>query len=126
VQTVDRCLWRELEAGDILFVDSSHVFKPGSDVEHEFLHVYPSLQSGVLFHLHDIFFPGDYPLAWNLEQSRFWNEQHVLGAVLENSRRYEVVACLSAIHLCRRGALERLVPAFSGEYVPGSIWLKVV
>jgi len=125
LQTVDPSLWRDLRAGDIFFVDSSHVFKAGSDVEFEFLQIYPSLRSGVFLHLHDIFLPGDYPLDWNLRESRFWNEQYVLSAVLENSSRYRVIAALAAIHLCRPMALEQLIPEFSGDYSPGSIWLTV-
>jgi Methyltransferase domain len=126
LQQVDRSLWATLGPSDILFVDSSHVFKPSSDVEYEFMHVYPALARGVAVHIHDIFFPEDYPVAWNLEDSRFWNEQHVLAAVLESSSRYEVVACLSALHRERPASLRRLVPTFDGSYSPGSLWLRVV
>jgi len=116
-------LWKDLAAGDIVFVDSSHVFKSGSDVEYEFWHVYPQLASGVFIHIHDIFFPNDYPIEWNLKDSRFWNEQNVLAAVLANSDRYEVVVCDSALHAA--GLVAPLFPSFRGDYSPGSIWLRV-
>ena len=125
LQKVDRSLWSTLTASDVLFVDSSHVFKPGSDVEYEFMHVYPALATGVAVHLHDIFFPDDYPTAWNVEDSRFWNEQHVLAVVLQSSSRYEVLMCLAALHRERPEALQQLVPSFDGSYSPGSIWLRV-
>ncbi|MGV2387338.1 MAG UNVERIFIED_CONTAM: class I SAM-dependent methyltransferase [Microcystis novacekii LVE1205-3] len=76
VETVDLSVFESLQTNDILFVDSSHVFKSGSDVEFEFLQVYPRLQTGVLVHIHDIFFPYDYPIEWNLKESRYWNEQY--------------------------------------------------
>jgi predicted O-methyltransferase YrrM len=125
VQDVALDRWRELEAGDVLFVDSSHVFKPGSDVEYEFLSVYPALQRGVLVHLHDIFFPGDYPLEWTVGRSQWWNEQHVLAAVLENSDRFEVVAGLAAINAAHPGVFDSVVPGVRRAYRPGSIWLRV-
>lgn len=78
VEAVDLSVFESLQTNDILFVDSSHVFKSGSDVEFEFLQVYPRLHTGVLVHIHDIFFPYDYPIEWNLKESRYWNEQYFL------------------------------------------------
>jgi predicted O-methyltransferase YrrM len=118
--------WRALESGDVLFVDSSHVYKPGSDVEHEFLHVYPALAPGVLVHVHDIFWPADYPLPWNLDSSQFWNEQYVLAAVLENSDRYEVVAPLAALYAERPEVFAgQPTPGGDGGFGPGSFWMRV-
>lgn len=53
-----------LAAGDILFVDSSHLALPGSDVDHLFHRILPELPAGVLLHLHDIFLPDPYPAEW--------------------------------------------------------------
>jgi hypothetical protein len=63
-----------LEAGDILFIDSSHVGKLGSDVNHYFFRIFPPLASGVYVHMHDVFYPFEYPSSWILEQNRSWNE----------------------------------------------------
>ena len=62
----------DLAAGDILFVDSSHILMPGSDVDFLLNRVAPDLADGVLLHLHDIFLPDDYPPEWRW---RGYNEQ---------------------------------------------------
>jgi hypothetical protein len=72
------------------FVDSSHVYKPGSDVEQEFTAIYPALPRGVVVHLHDIFTPFDYPRSWSLDLKRFWNEQYFLETFLMFNSAFEV------------------------------------
>jgi len=72
VQDAGLAPFRALQAGDILFVDSSHILMPGSDVDFLLGHVLPALPAGVLLHLHDIFLPDDYPAAW---EWRGYNEQ---------------------------------------------------
>jgi predicted O-methyltransferase YrrM len=62
----------ELKAGDILFIDSSHILMPGSDVDILFNHVLPRLLAGVIVHIHDVFLPDDYPADWDW---RGYNEQ---------------------------------------------------
>ena len=64
VHRADRALFRRLGDGDILFIDSSHILMPGSDVDVLFNHILPELPQGVLVHVHDIFLPDDYPTAW--------------------------------------------------------------
>jgi predicted O-methyltransferase YrrM len=76
-----------LAAGDILFVDSSHVAMPGSDVDRLFLDILPRLGRGVLVHVHDVFLPDPYPAEWAW---RGYNEQLVVGALLQGGG-YEVV-----------------------------------
>jgi hypothetical protein len=76
----DPALLAGLEPGDVLFVDSSHVAMPGSDVDRLFLDVLPRLAPGVLIHVHDVFLPDAYPEAWAW---RGYNEQLVVGALLQ-------------------------------------------
>ncbi len=76
-----------LATGDILFIDSSHVAMPGSDVDRLFLDVLPRLASGVLIHVHDIFLPDAYPAAWDW---RGYNEQLLVGALIQGGA-YEIV-----------------------------------
>ncbi len=71
--------FRELQAGDLLFVDSSHILMPGSDCDHLFNRVLPLLPSGTLLHVHDIFLPDDYPEAWGW---RNYNEQQGVAPML--------------------------------------------
>ncbi len=66
-QPVDRAdpdLFARLGSGDVLFIDSSHILMPGSDVDFLINHIMPDLPPGVLVHIHDIFLPDDYPTAW--------------------------------------------------------------
>ncbi len=61
-----------LAAGDVLFIDSSHILMPGTDVDILFNHVLPALPAGVLIHIHDVFLPDGYPADWDW---RAYNEQ---------------------------------------------------
>ncbi len=73
--TVDKApptLFRMLQAGDILFLDSSHILMPGSDVDLILNRILPALAPGVIVHVHDIFLPDDYPVDWSW---RGYNEQ---------------------------------------------------
>ena len=63
----------ELNQGDMLLIDSSHVVKTGSDVNHILFNILPSLKSNVYVHFHDIFYPFEYPTHWVYE-GRAWNE----------------------------------------------------
>lgn len=72
VQHVDPSVFADLAAGDVLFIDTSHVAMPGSDVDHLFGTVLPALPAGVLVHVHDVLLPDDYPDDWRW---RGYNEQ---------------------------------------------------
>jgi predicted O-methyltransferase YrrM len=80
-----------LGAGDVLFIDSSHVAKTGSDVVHLVLEVLPRLADGVVVHVHDIFWPHDYPQGW-VRAGFGWNEQYLLQAYLSGNARAHVLA----------------------------------
>ena len=95
-----------LAAGDLLFVDSSHVFKFGSDVQLLFEHVYPRLTTGVLLHIHDIFTPFDYPINWMVKRKQFWNEQYFLESFLSFNSDFRIEAPIH--YLARDGAADRM------------------
>jgi predicted O-methyltransferase YrrM len=115
-----------LQAGDILFIDSSHVCKVGSDVHYEILELLPRVNPGVLVHVHDIFLPEDYPRDWVLgPEHRFWNEQYVLQAFLAFNRDFEVVWGSSFMHNRHPELLERTIASYEPtSRHPGSIWLR--
>jgi len=79
-----------LEANDILFIDSTHTVKFGGDVCYEFLEILPTLKPGVWVHVHDIFFPHDYPADWILKRRLALNEQYLLEAFLAFSGAFSV------------------------------------
>lgn len=64
LQEVPEELFAVLAPGDVMFIDSSHLALPGSDVDHLFLRILPGLRAGVLVHVHDIFLPDPYPPEW--------------------------------------------------------------
>lgn len=82
-------LFQSLGPGDILFVDSSHVAKLGSDVNYLVFEILPALQRGVWVHIHDIVSPFEYPLQW-LHEGRAWNEAYLLRAFLEFNNAYRI------------------------------------
>ena len=90
LQDVDKSIFSVLEANDILFIDSSHMSKMGSDVNEIFFDILPSLKSGVYIHFHDVFKNFDYPLEW-IKNGWAWNEAYLLRAFLMNNKDYEIV-----------------------------------
>ena len=82
-----RGLFDTIESGDILFIDSSHIAMPGTDVDRLFLDVLPRLAAGALVHIHDVTLPYAYPKSWDW---RGYNEQIAVGALLQGGG-YELV-----------------------------------
>jgi hypothetical protein len=119
VQDVDPAIFRTLQAGDVLFIDSSHVLKAGSDVKELLLDVVPALPSGVIVHVHDIEANFEYPEDW-LKSGRYWNEAYLLRALLSHSPRYHVL-WFSAWVRVHRAADSPIPPEGAG-----SIWFEVV
>lgn len=99
LQTLPLSLFTALSAGDVVFIDSTHVLKIGSDVQYVILEILPRLPVGVLVHFHDIFLPQEHPKDWVLRRHRFYNEQYVLEAFLSFSNAYEVLWGASYMHL---------------------------
>lgn len=97
VEEVDISFFSKLGEGDILFIDSSHVIKIGGDVNFLYLDVLPRLKKGVIVHIHDIFFPTQYPKDWIIRNRNFWTEQYLLQAFLTYNNQFEVLWCGSYI-----------------------------
>jgi hypothetical protein len=89
VQDVPDDAFGALAAGDILFADSSHVSKLGSDVNRIVFHLLPLLAPGVFVHVHDVLFPFEYPQGW-LRRGWVWNEQYLLHAFLQYNERFAI------------------------------------
>jgi hypothetical protein len=110
-----------LGPGDILFIDSSHQLKPGSDVEFLLSAVLPLLAPGVRVHFHDIFLPDDYPAAW---QWRRYNEQAAVASLIERDIlkvEFASHALVSREPGKLQGVLARL-PLVPGA-IESSLWL---
>ena len=122
VQDVDLQLFRDLGPNDILFIDSSHVSKTGSDLNHLLFKVLPLLSDGVQIHFHDIFWPFEYPEAWVFE-GRAWNEVYLLHALLAHNRNYQVQLFNSYLIHNYRKRIEAEFPLFL-KSPGGSIWIQ--
>jgi hypothetical protein len=122
VQDVPLETFDVLGANDILFIDSSHVAKFGSDVNYLIFSVLPRLQSGVLVHFHDIFYPFEYPLAW-LREGRAWNEVYLLRAFLQFNSAFEVLLFNSYLWHQSVPLIKQHLPAMAVN-PGGSIWLR--
>jgi predicted O-methyltransferase YrrM len=78
-----------LESGDLLFIDSSHVVKYGSDLVVLMFEVLPRLKAGVFVHFHDVFYPFEYIREW-LAQGTYWNEAYFLRAFLAYNSAWKI------------------------------------
>lgn len=119
VEELDVDFFSQLEANDILFIDSSHTVKFGSDVCYEFLDVLPVLQPGVWVHVHDIFFPHDYPAEWILKRRLALNEQYLLAAFLSFNREFQVALANHWLTLDHAAAVRELR---TGDTLGSSFW----
>ena len=124
VQDVPLDEFDALAAGDVLFIDSSHVSKAGSDVNHLFFEVLPRLASGVRIHIHDVFLPFEYPRSWLLEQGRSWNEQYLLQALLMHSTAFGVVFGCSYCAWRFPELMHHTVAATEAPAGGGSFWIE--
>ena len=135
-QVVPLELFTELGEGDLLFLDSTHVVKTGSELYRLYLEVLPALAPGVTVHVHDIYFPFLFS-PWVLDDFWDWQESALLAALLTQNPRFEVLCCESALHDDRPQSLRELLPDYrplelvdgidrergEGHY-PSSIWLR--
>ncbi len=97
VEEVPLDAFKQLGKNDILFIDSSHIIRPQGDVLYEILEILPSLNPGVLIHLHDVLSPKDYYPDDCIGGKHFWNEQYLLEAFISYNEAFKVI--LSTNHL---------------------------
>jgi len=123
VEDIDIDFFQQLEADDILFIDSSHVIRPQGDVLFEYLEVIPTLKSGVIVHVHDIFSPRHYPKEWVVDEIRFWNEQYLLEAFLSFNTEWKIMGALN--FLCHNyfDLLKEKCPQLTPDREPGSFYM---
>jgi predicted O-methyltransferase YrrM len=125
VQDTPLEVFEELDAGDVLFIDTSHTVKTGGDVPWLFGEVLPRLAPGVVVHVHDVFLPGDYPQTWVLE-GWGWNENYLVRAFLTHSTGYEVLLGAQYMLAHHPDALDAAFPRLADHApVDGSaLWIR--
>jgi len=124
LQDVDLGRFAALEAGDILFVDSTHVSKIDSDVNRIFFEILPRLAAGVHVHVHDVFYPFEYPREW-IYEGRAWNENYLLRAFLQYNQAWRVRFFNNYLAQRYPDAFYDALP-LARENPGGSIWLARV
>lgn len=123
-QDVSLATFTALQDGDVLFVDTTHTVKLGSDVNWIVLDVLPTLAPGVIVHVHDIFLPYEYPRRFAEESSLFWSEQYLLQAFLCGNRDFEVLAAVHALCRDRPDAIRRLAPTWQPGVTASAFWMR--
>jgi len=124
LQNVPLATFHRLEANDILFVDSSHVSKIGSDVNRIVFDILPILKPGVLVHFHDVLWPFEYPMWWIVE-GKAWNEAYLLRAFLQYNSHFEIVLFNSFVGHTFKEFIESSMPIFLRN-TGGSLWLRKI
>ena len=119
---IDLRVFDKLEKNDILFIDSTHVSKAGSDVNKIFFDILPRLKPGVIIHIHDVFYPFEYPVDWVWE-TRAWNEDYLLRAFLYNNNEYSILLFNNFLNIHHDKLLTSNFP-LTKKNSGGSLWLR--
>jgi len=122
VQDVPLDVFAGFEAGDVLFIDTSHVVKTQSDVVHALVTILPMLKPGVWVHFHDVFTPYDYPVRWVMNPLFSNNEQYAVEALLTGGDRFTVELPLYFLWRKHSAELERFFPR--GKLQPQGLWIR--
>jgi len=128
IQEVDIELFQSLQAGDFLLIDTSHVSKSGSDVNHIYFNILPHLNDGVYIHIHDIFFPFEYPTQWIVKENRSWNEVFLLRSFLAYNNNFKIIYFNSFMEEKYTKYFEDNFPLAlkRNETVCGGIWIEKI
>lgn len=123
VQKVPLSIFNELRAGDILFIDSTHVLRTGGDVCFELFEILPRLAVGVLVHFHDMFWPFEYPRSWVIDENRSWNELYAVRAFLSYNAEWQIIMFNDYLAKLERPLIEKTYPEFMRNS-GGALWLR--
>jgi hypothetical protein len=123
VQKVPPRQFEDLQRNDVLFIDSTHIVKTGSDVVYELFEILPRLRSGVIVHFHDVFYPFEYPPEWVLVRNYSWNELYALRAFLMGNQDWEIMFFNDYFVRAERAEVEREAPEVLRN-PGGGLWLR--
>lgn len=126
VEDMEISFFSRLQENDVLFIDSSHIIRPQGDVLFEYLELLPSLNKGVIVHVHDIFSPRNYPKLWLQDEVRFWNEQYLLEAFLSHNSSWKIIGALNYLHHGYYDKLKSAAPFLTQEREPGSFYIQKI
>jgi len=128
VQNVDPAIVDELGRNDVLFIDSSHVVKTGSDVHFEITQLLPRVKPGVIVHFHDAFYPFEYPRGWVIDRNYSWNELYFLHAFLMYNDLFEILYFNDFVGKEHADRVRQLLPREISSRIVlnpgGGLWLR--
>lgn len=127
VQQLDLRVVESLEPNDVLFIDSTHVVKTGSDVHFELTEILPRVPPGVVVHFHDMFYPFEYPEDWVVAGNHSWNELYAVHAFLLYNTAFQVEFFNTYFARVHRATVERLAPSVAARFLlnpGGGLWLR--
>jgi hypothetical protein len=123
-ETIPVAAFAELQGGDVLFIDTTHAVRPGGDVVHLLLDALPRVAPGVLVHIHDFFRPFEYPRTLMERYGVFWQEHHLVQALLCGSDAFEILCANYAVTRLHPAAVRELIPGLDSDMAPSSLWLR--
>ena len=121
VQQIPLDIFKKLEPGNILFIDSTHVTKTGSDVNYILFEILPLLKSGVFIHFHDIFYPFEYPKDWIFGGVN-WNEDYILRAFLMYNNKFEIKLFAHYLHIHHKNLFKEMPLCYKNT--GGNLWIE--
>lgn len=124
VQEASLDLFSVLDENDILFIDSSHVSKIGSDVNYIVFEVLPYLKKGVYVHFHDIHYPFEYPKEW-IYNGHAWNEAYLVRAFLQFNKNFKIVFFNGYLRYFFENVFRECMPLCM-KHPGGSLWIKKI
>ncbi|MEI6580867.1 MAG: class I SAM-dependent methyltransferase [bacterium] len=128
IEDMEIDFFKQLNDRDILFIDSSHMSKIGSDVNFEILEILPILNKGVLVHFHDINLPYEYPKVYATKSNFrvFWNESYLLQSFLTFNNSYEILLPMAYVQREFGDEFRKSFPESNktSNYASGSFWIR--
>lgn len=129
VELLDVKFFEQLRINDILFIDSSHIVRIGSDVNYLILEVLPRIAPGVIVHFHDIPMPWEYSKAYftNPAFRRFWTEAYLLQAFLCFNSQFEILLAMEYLmtkHKDKFCSAFRHYDSEKHRAISGSFWIR--
>jgi hypothetical protein len=129
VELLDTNFFDQLNANDILFIDSGHCVIIGGDVNYLFLEILPRLAPGVIVHIHDIGIPYEYSKTYATSETfrQFWTEQYLLQGFLCFNNEFEILLAMNYLMSDHSEFFKKTFPFYNPNLHPffsGSFWIR--
>ena len=83
---------------------------------------YARLKKGVIIHIHDIFWPFEYPKEW-IEKQKCYSEIYLIRAFLMNNNNYKIMLFNNFLQKMHGDLLNEIMPILM-KTQGGSLWLR--